>query len=461
MSTKPTKLIGLSVKEFDALISNGKELHLQPARLLPFYKPGDEMALTSIFLSGLRLINEFRNQIFHAINLSRSNQLRIYTEAEFVLFDKHRIDGLILIIRAKKIIDAVLLEVKNKNIELNESQISDYLKIAKEYGILKFLTISNQFVSFPTQSPFNIKPPKQVSTYHLSWSYILTIAHILLAENDNNIEDADQVELMKEIVAYFESKNSGIIGFSQMKPGWVELTRKANAGTSLKLSDSFVDETVSSWLQEERDMALILSRELGLLVRSGQMKFKKDLSARVKYEKQELITNRRLESSLQIDGAASSLQVRAYFARKNVEMSSTLSAPLDKKTRGQISWIRNQLKNNEKKNPELFATLKPDLIIEVNLKFVKDPLRFQIEELDSAVDKIGTREIKSFSVLYLKYLGRKFESRKGVVEIIEKMLVNYYQCILQHLKRWEKPAPQIAKKTEQGEISVFSGSQGV
>ncbi|MCK4819061.1 hypothetical protein KA005_25025 [bacterium] len=451
MSAKPTKLIGLSVQDFDTLLVTGKELYLQPARLIPFYKPGDEMALTSIFLSALRLIIEFRHQIFQTIGLSRSNELRIYTEAEFVLFEKKRIDGLILVIRADKIIDAVLLEVKNKNIELNESQILDYLQIANEYGIQKLLTISNQFVSFPTQSPLNIKTPKQVSTFHLSWSFILTIAHILLAEDDNNIEDADQVEIMKEIIDYFESPNSGIIGFTQMKPGWIELTQKANAGTSLKLSDSFVDDTVSSWLQEERDMALILSRELGLLVKSGHRKFKNDLSARIKYEKKELTTKRRLESILQIDGAASSLEIRVRFDRKNIEMSSTLSAPLDKKTRGQISWIRNQLRQSERKNPELFTILKPDLIIEINLKFVKDPLRLNLDELDSAIDMIGAREIKRFSILILKDLGRKFESRKSVVEIIEKMLIDFYQGILQHLKRWEKPAPQIAKKPEHGE----------
>ena len=64
MSAKPTKLIGMSVNDFNSLISSGEELHLQPARLIPFYKPGDEMAITSIFLSALRLIDEFRDQIF-------------------------------------------------------------------------------------------------------------------------------------------------------------------------------------------------------------------------------------------------------------------------------------------------------------------------------------------------------------------------------------------------------------
>ena len=89
------KIIGLSLQQFDEILANNKEFHLQKARLLPFYKAGDEMALTSIFLSGLRLIREFRNEIYRTINLSRSSQLRIYTEVEFILFDKKRIDGLI------------------------------------------------------------------------------------------------------------------------------------------------------------------------------------------------------------------------------------------------------------------------------------------------------------------------------------------------------------------------------
>jgi len=409
MSKKPTKLIGLTVPAFESFLATGKELNLRPARLIPFYKPGDEMALTSILLSALRLVKEFRNQVFQTISLSRSNHILIYTEAEFLLFDKKRVDGLILVIRGIKIIDAVLIEVKNKNVELNEEQIRSYVNIAKEYGIPKLLTISNQFVSFPTQSPLNVRTPKSVLTYHLSWSFLLTIAHILLAENANNI--------------------------------------------AFKLSDSFVEETVSSWLQEERDMTLILSRELGLLVHSGYRKFKNDLSARIKYEKKELISKRQLESMLQIDGAASPLQIRACFDRKNIEMFSSLTPPQDKKTRGQISWIRNQLHRAEKKDQKLFSILAPDLLIEIHLKFVKHPIRLHVDELDVAVESIGAHEIKGFSILYLKCLGRKFESRKGVVVIIEKMLIDYYQGILQHLKRWEKPAPQLSKKVEEGEAT--------
>jgi hypothetical protein len=446
MSKKPTKLVGLSYSNFNTIISKGQEIHLQPARLIPFYKPGNELALASIFMSALRLVKEFRINISKAINLTRSGSIHIFTEVEFLLFEKKRVDGLILIVRGKNIVDAVLIEVKNKNVELNKEQISDYLNIAKEYNIPKLLTISNQFVSFPTQSPLSLKTPKQVKLYHLSWSFILTIAHILLADNENNIEDEDQIEIMKEIVDYFESKNSGVVGFTQMKPGWVDIVNKANSGTSLKLNDISVEETVSSWLQEERDMALILSRELGLLVRSGQSKFKNNLKARINYEKRELISKLSLQSVLQIDGAASNIIVRANFDRRNIEMSATLSPPQDRKERAQITWIRNQIKRCEKKNPELFEKLRSDLMVDINIKYSSEPIRLPLEELEYAFERIKGKEIKSFNILLIRYLGRKFASRSGFVTIIEKMLIDYYQGIVQYLKKWEKPVPQIPQK---------------
>ena len=67
MGKKPTKLIGLPFSEFNSLIDKGNEIHAQPARLIPLSKPGDETTLTSIFLSSLRLITEFRKNISREI----------------------------------------------------------------------------------------------------------------------------------------------------------------------------------------------------------------------------------------------------------------------------------------------------------------------------------------------------------------------------------------------------------
>ena len=108
MVKKPTKLDGLNIDKFEALLHSGEEINLQSARLIPFYKPGDEMSLVSIFLSGLRLVKEFRDNISKAVNLSKAGKMHVFTEVEFRLFDKKRIDGLIIIVRGNKIIDSAL-----------------------------------------------------------------------------------------------------------------------------------------------------------------------------------------------------------------------------------------------------------------------------------------------------------------------------------------------------------------
>ena len=448
MSIRPTKLIGRTLSDFNELVKSGEQIHLQTARLIPFYKPGDEMALTSIFLSGLRLIKEFRKHIFKSIGLISYGSVHIYTEVEFLLFDKKRIDGLILIVRNRKIVDAVIIEVKNKNNTLNHQQISDYIKISKEYGISKLLTVSNQFVNFPTQSPLSIKTPKNVSLYHFSWSYILTVAYILLIDNQNNIADEDQIEIMKEIVNYLESPKSGVVGFTKMKPGWANVAQKINVGASLKITDDSVDETVSSWLEEERDMALILSRELGLLVHSGQKKYKNDLAARINFEKKQLVNYKNLESYLQVDGAVSDIHVRPNFGRKNVEMSVNINVPKDRKTRPQITWVRNQTRYCQRKSPELYSAMEKSLMLDIYVKFSNTPIRVPLSEIEDAHEKLIGKEIKGFSLVYIYYLGKKFESRKLFVNILEKMLIDYYQGIVQYLKNWEKPAPKIQPADE-------------
>lgn len=69
------------------------------------------------------------------------------------------------------------------------------------------VTISNEFVSEPSESPLtNIKVPKAISLLHFSWTYLITKGQMLLFKNDNNIEDDDQVEIMKEVLHYFENQ---------------------------------------------------------------------------------------------------------------------------------------------------------------------------------------------------------------------------------------------------------------
>ena len=91
MSQKPTRIVGLPFADFTAL--EGKEFHLRPARLISLHKPGNEMALTSIFLAALRLIDEFRKQIFQIVRLPKGGTIHTFTEVDFLLHKKQRVDG--------------------------------------------------------------------------------------------------------------------------------------------------------------------------------------------------------------------------------------------------------------------------------------------------------------------------------------------------------------------------------
>ena len=96
MAVKFSKLIGLKKEDFDLLVKQpDSPIQVRPARLIPVVKTGDEMTLTSIFLSSLKLVKEFRDSIFKDIKLSRSGRFYFYTEVCFPkIDDKSRIDGL-------------------------------------------------------------------------------------------------------------------------------------------------------------------------------------------------------------------------------------------------------------------------------------------------------------------------------------------------------------------------------
>ena len=220
----------------------------------------------------------------------------------------------------------------------------------------------------------------------------------------------------------------------------MEVCQKINSGASIKMKDSAVEESVSSWLEEEQDMALKLSRELGVLVTSGHKKFKNDLNAKISFEKTKLVKERKLDSVISVDGAVSNITTIANFGRKNIEMSVDVNPTMDKTTRPKITWLRNQLKKCLSKNPDGNEQYQKNLMVDINIKFSSKPVRVMLNELEEAYEKLIGKEVKNFSVVYVNYLGRKFESRKTFVIQIEDMLVKYYDEIVQHLKNWEKPA---------------------
>ncbi len=227
------------------------------------------MALTSIFLATIKMVKEYRESIFKVLKLRRSGRVYYYTEVSFPDIDESRIDGLIIIIVKGEIKEAAFFEMKSKNNGLQQKQIERYLNISKRLKVDKLITVSNEFVANPTLSPIKVKVPKKVSLFHFSWTYLITKGQLLLFKNEANIKDDDQIDIMRETLYYFGNPISGIKGYTQMKTEWKELADAIRAQKQLKVSDKYIQEAVLSWYEEEKDMALMMSRKLGVHVKSS------------------------------------------------------------------------------------------------------------------------------------------------------------------------------------------------
>jgi hypothetical protein len=450
MDKKLNKIVGLSKEEFDGFFES-KQITARVARLIPFSKPGDEISLASVFMSSLKLIKEFRKQILSDLKMPSGGKLHVYTEVCFS-GGKDRPDGLLVVEKAGLIVDAALIELKNGSNDLEVEQLERYASIAKELEIPRIVTISNQFVSEPTQSPVPMKNSKSLTFYHLSWSYILTVSHILLASNDTNIEDEDQKEIMKEVIHYFESDKSSVCGFNQMKKGWVETVKKIHSRISLKADDIETKEAVLSWQQEEMDIALKLSKCLGVIVSSGESKYKNDLSKRLEDDTKKLITTNSLNSGLKIKGAASRISITAFIDKRAVEMHVSVRPPHDKKIKGQMSWLEKQINLCQTKNKDEFSKIFPELFIDIEIKNTSRPERVSAKNFWDVYDHIKDKEIKEFGVVLFKDFGNDFSSRTKFVSTIEDMAMNFYKLLVEHLKNHEVTAPKMRTDVAQEDV---------
>ncbi|MBL6664147.1 MAG: hypothetical protein ISP71_08615 [Flavobacteriales bacterium] len=436
-------LIGLDYEAFLDHCEGGKEssIAVREARLIPLLKTGDEGALTSIFLSSLRLIKEYRDSIFKEIKLPRGGKAYYFSEVTFKHVDAScRIDGLIIVVVNKKIKDAVGFEMKNKNNPLEKGQIEKYISVLKKIGVSKMVTVSNDFVSDSSQSPIKLDKSisKNFDLFHFSWTYLMTKGQILLFKNETNIEDEDQVEIMKEVLHYIDAPASGVSGYHKMKDGWNKTVGMITDRRPLKIESDEVVQAIESWHEEERDMALLLSRELGVFVKSTPR-----LATSITEDAKRLKSNFELFGNLSIKNSVSDIKIRLDFEVKTVSMSVKVIPPQDKGTKARITWITKQLENAKKKNEEVFNQISNDLLLEVDVKHARQHIRVPLTAIDSILDETNGREIQAFNVVLMSKFKAKFESNKGFIVEIEKMVLEYYAGIVQYLTNWNRPAPKL------------------
>ena len=436
------KLIDLPYEKFQQF-STGENasINFQEARLIPLLKTGDEGALTSTFLSSIKLIKEYRDSIFKEIKFPRGGKAYYLTEVTFKDIDKTcRFDGLIIVVKGKKISDAVAFEMKNKNNSLEKIQIERYISVLKKIGVKKLVTVSNEFVSNSSQSPLKIDKAaiRNFSLFHFSWTYLMTQGQILLFDNETNIEDEDQVEIMKEVLYYIDAPKSGVSGYHKMKDGWKNTIEKITDRITIKHEESDVIEAIESWHEEERDMALLLSRKLGVFVKSTQRS-----ASSINDDAKRLKANSELLGNLSIKNSVSDIKIRLDFEVKTVSMSVNVLPPQDKGTKARITWITKQLENAKKRNELVFNKISDDLLLEADVKHARQNIRVSISDIETILEETNGKEIQSFNVVLMSKFKAKFSSNKGFITEIESMILEYYAGIVQYLTNWDRPAPKL------------------
>ena len=441
------KLVGLSIEDFHKAIKE-KDLYAREARLIPI-KTGDEMALASVLLSSFKYVKEYREKFFKAIKFKKAAQIYYYTEVQFEHreYSSSRLDGLILSVSKGIIKDAVIIEFKGKNGSVDPVQIEQYLTLNKStFKVDKLVSISPEYVPDIDHLPYTpVKQTKAVSLYHFSWSRLKNIASLLLFQNGDNIEDEDQVNILNEVMHYLESDTNGLKGFSQMKKGWSNVVAAIKTGVKPETYD--LEDAVQSWLEEQTDMAHLLSSELGVPVSTSSSKKDGSLVKKLNSEISSLKKTNQLKFQLLIKDVVSDIDVVADFRNETIEMSIDLDAPSEdsKRNRARLTWLNNQLKKAQERESVAFNKLSDDIFIDISVKFGRQPIRYKLSDFHLAwEDLVNEKDITTFNIIAINDLGVKFKSNKRFVELIEQMMFDYYQGLVQNLKSYTRPAPRIS-----------------
>lgn len=433
-----------------------------PARLIPTVADtSKEQRALSVLLSGLVGVHGFARALLGDIGQRVGTRTRIRTFTEVTVTNtpqglRNRPDGFIELDSGKKTWRA-LVEAKVGKSGLDASQIEDYVRLARENGIDAVITISNQFVALPTHLPVVLprKLSKTVDVYHWSWMYVLTKATLIQSEEE--LDSKDQQFLLDEIVRFFRADGSGISGFDQMNAEWKDVVLKIQSGAQPRKNDPEVQNTVAAWHQEQRDIALVLSRVLGRQVRLRLKKAHRDNAAkRLKDDCDYFSREHKLTCSLDIPDAASPIYVTVDLRTRHVSCQMSLDAPENKKkTSARVNWLLRQIKTAD----------DPDLMIRAGWPSKAQDTIARLSDVrgNPLCLQTGNRKLAPhrLDVLLVRDLAGKFSGRRTFIDHVESVVPDYYKQVGQHLRAWVPPPPKPKPETRQETAGTIAADEGV
>ena len=166
--------------------------------------------------------------------------------------------------------------------------------------------------------------------------------------------------------------------FDSMSKEWVEVTEGILADDDFAKRNIYaITLAVQDWIQEEQDLALKMSDELGAMVDCNIKRYK-TMGERIEREKNEIVQNSRLLSEFKFPNAISPLNVtlnlksRRLFCDIEIKVPHIAKTEINKKSQigKQLNFVKRQLDASRQKNETAFDKIEPNLYIIVKTKDV-------------------------------------------------------------------------------------------
>ena len=415
------------------------------ARLIPnVARSSEEMRLVSILLAVLGSVRPFTAHLLEScgVRVGKTSTVDSFTEVslpnpETKQYD--RPDGLLMLRSRSKVRWTALFEAKVGNAEIDSEQVLRYGKAAQTYGLDAVITLSNQLVPLPSHLPYPVPKAlgKKVQFCHISWTSIRTQAMLTLKDSDDL--NTEQRFILEEMVRYFEHSNSGVKRFDKMNREWQALVAGIKRGGYFNKTSPEIENTVASWHQEERDVCLILTRQIGKRVDIRlPRKHRSDTALRFRETCDDLANSYELRSGFDIPNAAGDLEVAVNLQRRTISCSMRLQAPADRKrSKSRINWLLRQLPDTRTgdifiraywsgRNPSTQAALS---------KVQADPTCLENDRPNV--------NLTAFEVVVVTDPGGRFSGRSTFIERLEKAIPGFYDRVGQNLRKWVPAPPPI------------------
>jgi hypothetical protein len=425
----------------------------QQARLIPvsgINGPDEqERRGASALLAVMSSVREFGRALTTRFG-APAGAIEAFIEVPFMLGDRNvRPDGLIRVRRGSRTWTA-LIEVKTARVPLAADQVECYLDVARAEGFDAVITISNEIATSPGVHPLSVDKRKlrKVGLHHLSWSEIHTEA--LIEQVNRLVSDPDQAWILGEFIRYLRYPKSGALDFDDMGPAWV--TARDAVATGARPNDKVTSEVVARFEQLVNYAGMSLSRQVGVNVRPALTR--KELAepeARLQLQIGRLIGTGRMQGSLLVPDTISPLVIAADLRSGRVECSVSVEAPGNGRALTRVNWLVRQLHDAP-------ADLQIEAVLararqngtRLSLGQVREDPRILVPE--------SALELRAFNLSQSRPAGKKGGQRRGsFVGSVLDLVDAFYRDVVQHLKPWTPPAPQVKASRPSDDLRPMTG----